>query len=165
VWQVFLVVLGAILGWIGSALSARRSERRSAATEFVNAFLGCAQAGADLLSLGMVHGDKLRTAELAEKVAPYWSAWGEANGAMERASARIRMVGNRTVRGEAVKLETYLAANVRSVPPFQVVVDTSEWGNEAKVGPAHVKEVAIIRANEFAEAARRPWSAPWKRLM
>ncbi len=151
---VIAALLGAGFGYYLRGREFRREHRLRTYSDFVASFLALAHAGANLLSLGFTFGDTLRD-EYADRAADAWVRWNEASHAYETTQTGLRLIGSKVARQCSEELEDWIAKNIRSVPPFTTVEQgTAEWGDEAKVGPAHVDRVAMIRAREFADVVR-----------
>ena len=152
---VALALVSAAVGFFARSREFNRDQRLTAYGDFANAFLKTAHAGADLLSAYMSLGDSLHR-ERSDEVKPLWQQWRDCQSEFDRAATRLRLVASRPVLAMTTELEDYLERNVLAVPPFTLgQPDTATWGDEAKVGPAHVNRVAGIKAKAFAENARR----------
>jgi hypothetical protein len=146
--------VGAGIGYYLRAREFRREHRLSAYAEYVASFLRLVHSGATLLSLGMTYGDRL--GELAaEQAREAFRVWAEALYAYEASQTRLRLVGSAQARSRTEGLEDWVGRNIRSVAPFTSISEgTAEWGEEARIGPAHVDRVGTLKAREFVDAVR-----------
>lgn len=148
------LLVGTFLGYFVRLTEFRREQRLQAYSDLVATFLSAAHAGAALHSLYFTFGEKFYLAENRPTVEPWWKTWADAAGQFEAAAARMRLVCSDAMLAEATKLEDFITANIRRVPPVYRTDGTEGWGESAKVGPSQVDADAVRLAREFADRGR-----------
>ncbi len=144
--------VGALLGYFLRSAEFRRDQRLKVYGEFMGAFLNVAHVGAGLYSVYPSLGDTIYN-ENADKVRDLWPQWREAAQAFEDATARLRLIASKDVRGSSEAIEDFIASNVRAVAPLMPGGSTEGWGAAAKAGPRKVEEEAAQLSREFADYA------------
>ncbi len=155
---IAIALVSGVIGYFARSREFHRDERLKAYGGFSQAFLDAAHSGASLLAVHVQLGDSM-FGDQAHRVQGAWDDWRKASNAFEAAAVRLQLIGSRRARKASELLERFLEENVRAVPPFRRGARPSDWGDAARVGPAHVERVATLLAGDFAGKARSilPW--------
>jgi hypothetical protein len=161
-WSAALAVVGAVVGFFARTREFQRDKRLAAFADYADAFLSLAHLGAGMQSLFFALGESMYGERRAEVNGP-WELWQDAWAKYERAYVRFRLVAGRRARWEGRILHDWMVANITTVDPiqrtfsddFQRSPATEKWGADARVGPAHVEQRAVVLADNFVDRATR----------
>ncbi|MFN8018460.1 MAG: hypothetical protein U0P45_10080 [Acidimicrobiales bacterium] len=151
-----MAIVGALAAAVAAALLARsefrRNQRVKAYSDFVQAFVGVVNSGANLATANTVHGfDKMQTDPEFKLL---WSNWAQAHEEYQAARARLELVSSRKTGKAAEEAHEFFVANILSAPPFVPDADLHRAGEFAKQGPGPVARELSTVVGEFTAVAR-----------
>jgi hypothetical protein len=149
---IITLILGLGLGYLIRLREFRRDKRLQIYGDFVGSFLAAIHSGAVLHSMHTQLGRKMFEGTYKAEADRFLTEWARDVQAFEADTARLRMVGSESARQSSERLEEFITANIRHVPPLRMTDGADGWGESAKVGPAKVEADGVELARAFADS-------------